>query len=839
MGYEKQTFVDWELDDNGNVVKEGTTLAASHLQHIEEGIVANETAAANAATVAGEAKTAANEAKTAAENKQSPLVSGMNIKTINGQSILGSGDLEVAGGGDTSNLATQEQVAALVDSLSVERARIDQFVAMPEGATTNDAEVADIRVDYNGLSYTNAGNAVRGQAKNIASDVASMKKYFSSAFPTIIKKVEGFCLNTSNVLVEKSGYTTYYFAFRPQTLSIAYNVAPAVLDGSGNLANSNVSFVLYEDYTLAYKDSNYKYYAGTHRCYVKESMASKGYDPKANYILAISFADSSNVRIMEIAVDKSNLEGIDQSDIIRRPAFAKTKNLIDPQSFIGPFATAGEGYKFGSAVYLSNFFELDPTKPLFVNTNYSGRQMAVTVCLYDENLAAVKTGSSFSYVPNNAFYGSRINCQGLNIPVDYPTARYGVVSWAETKTAHTQADFEAIMVSQEFIEKSEPALGYIENVAPTEQTTAEMNKDMDLIVRAMANRNCNNSKSDKRLMFLITTDIHMDYPRMERAVAYANTVPSLQFVTALGDLAEGNGYTEDAAWWTRACGNSKLPVYPVIGNHDLGNNTKVAESTTVAPITEKWLNPIIGEDTNIDRPAGKSWYSRTFDDEKLVCLFLNSFDCPDTNDGTTYAVDRSMPCWSQEQINWLIQKLQAVPSGYGVALFFHQWGDDHVKADYAWNDPTGAFVKKATFTGLIPDIVNAWKNGGALNQTYTAKDINFNTINIDGSPYTITVDASFASRGNGIFVGHFTGHTHRDTIATSQTYTDQNLFGFTTTSAGTSYNMNDNNREPFTRNQDAITVVSISMNDKKVYFARIGNQMTRYLNDRKFAVVSF
>lgn len=47
MAYEKQTFTDWEYDASGNVVKEGTTLQAAHLKHIEDGIGALETAQGN------------------------------------------------------------------------------------------------------------------------------------------------------------------------------------------------------------------------------------------------------------------------------------------------------------------------------------------------------------------------------------------------------------------------------------------------------------------------------------------------------------------------------------------------------------------------------------------------------------------------------------------------------------------------------------------------------------------------------------------------------------------------------------------------------------------------
>lgn len=49
------------------------------------------------------------------------------------------------------------------EALNVERARIDKFVAMPEGATTNDAELLDIRVGADGEIYNSAGTAIRAQ----------------------------------------------------------------------------------------------------------------------------------------------------------------------------------------------------------------------------------------------------------------------------------------------------------------------------------------------------------------------------------------------------------------------------------------------------------------------------------------------------------------------------------------------------------------------------------------------------------------------------------------------------------------------------------------------------
>ena len=73
--------------------------------------------------------------------------------------------------------AVKGDIQVDIDTLE---ARMDEFSTLTDGSTTGDAELADIRVDFNGLTYSNAGDSVRGQASFLDTKSKELAEPFKS-----------------------------------------------------------------------------------------------------------------------------------------------------------------------------------------------------------------------------------------------------------------------------------------------------------------------------------------------------------------------------------------------------------------------------------------------------------------------------------------------------------------------------------------------------------------------------------------------------------------------------------------------------------------------------------
>ena len=141
----------------------------------------NSTSAAMAATPA-----AVKAAYDHASSKQDALVSGTNIKTINGESILGSGDLTVGGGGSASGLLVTINITTNGSTViyTADKTAQEIYDAVSNGITPmiyidNHYYPATVYLFTNGLS-------IKGQDSGYWLEAYSM-----SAYPTYTKSGGG------------------------------------------------------------------------------------------------------------------------------------------------------------------------------------------------------------------------------------------------------------------------------------------------------------------------------------------------------------------------------------------------------------------------------------------------------------------------------------------------------------------------------------------------------------------------------------------------------------------------------------------------------------------------
>ena len=379
----------------------------------------------------------------------------------------------------------------------------------------------------------------------------------------------------------------------------------------------------------------------------------------------------------------------------------------------------------------------------------------------------------------------------------------------------------------------------------SEGIVAMRNKDVEHIVNAAANVGDygHGRKLPKRFAMLVLADIHRCSKQLHHAIEYLNDMEALDAGICLGDI-QGSNYAEnDGSWYSMALKWAQKPFYTVIGNHDgggisdNGSSDNRTFSGTKQEVFDKFIRP---NRKCMGLPSlEKTYYAVNFDAYQVTLIVLDCFMVPDDLDENgNFQITRDVECMNQEQLDWLVSTLAAVPENYHVLIAFHSYPDSGkiVKCDWTQANITGFGGGMPLTYGkseIVPDVVNAWINGESLNKDYEP------IANTDILPI-LKVRADFSARGKGAFIAYLTGHNHIDFLGTSGKYPDQNVIAFPTSANDNWNNLDcDLPRERNTKAEDCLTVLAVDRESRVFHLVRVGSNFTKSLVNRTYYSVSY
>ena len=219
-------------------------------------------------------------------------------------------------------------------------------------------------------------------------------------------------------------------------------------------------------------------------------------------------------------------------------------------------------------------------------------------------------------------------------------------------------------------------------------------------------------------------------------------------------------------------GDLNVPLLFCIGNHDVGYST---DTISISDAFTKYIQPLVSAEII---STDKCYYYKDFASYKIRVITLFEYEATvESSSASGYNYRRYI---TTTQLQWFADTLYNTPTDYSVVVLTHQVVHENPMiveslfteipayrmVDSSFADGSGGYgyMLNNMNGNCIGDIVNAFINRTAINETYT------NNISMPSS----TVQKNFSARGaDGKFICYLSGHTHAPFILRDGTYNDQ------------------------------------------------------------------
>lgn len=215
---------------------------------------------------------------------------------------------------------------ASVQSLAIERARIDALTTLEQGSTTGDAELVDGRISqFGGKKYESIGNSIRGQISLLQNEILSVFDAYSEIASDWI---DGFCVSshsTDGLTNRISAHSNYKYSAK---IDVAYGDKIIVL----TYAETAVSVIshTYSDDTMRSKVAgrgNYDFYSYT----VEQGVTS----------ITVCASNKSEYPCYIYKVNAIELQKNKQSDLEYKKIFNSNDLLLNLEVEYGKYISDG------------------------------------------------------------------------------------------------------------------------------------------------------------------------------------------------------------------------------------------------------------------------------------------------------------------------------------------------------------------------------------------------------------------------------------------------------------------------------------------------------------------